>query len=140
MKLVTFRVADDTRLGLLDDGQVVDLKAAAGSAGVSLAHFSDVITFLTAGEVARQGAARVVEFIRGRRDIPHVRPLGDVRLLAPIPRPGKILCLAGNYAAHIREGGRTPPERENTTPHPFIKPVTTVIGTEEPIRLPGPFC
>ena len=29
----------------------------------------------------------------------------DVKLEAPIARPGKIICLAGNYRAHIVESG-----------------------------------
>jgi len=37
-------------------------------------------------------------------------PLGDVILLAPIPRPGKFLGIGLNYADHINETGREKPE------------------------------
>ena len=61
----------------------------------------------------------------------------DVRLNAPIPQPRKVLCLAGNYAEHIREGGEEAPEKLTSTPRVFMKPPsTTVIGPEDAIVLP----
>ena len=35
-----------------------------------------------------------------------VHPLDSVKLLAPLPRPGKLLALAGNYAEHIKEASQ----------------------------------
>ena len=32
--------------------------------------------------------------------------LADVTLLAPVPRPGKIICVGLNYRAHAAEGGK----------------------------------
>ena len=32
-------------------------------------------------------------------------PLDSVKLLAPIPKPGKVIALAGNYSEHIKEAG-----------------------------------
>ncbi len=51
-----------------------------------------------------------------------------VDLLAPIPRPPKLLLLAGNYAKHIEEGGGTAVERAATFPYVFMKPPTTTIN------------
>ncbi len=36
--------------------------------------------------------------------------LDAVKLLPPIPRPGKIICIGLNYAAHAAEQGKDPPE------------------------------
>ena len=48
-------------------------------------------------------------------------------LLPPIPHPGKLLCLAGNYAAHLEEGGHERPhETDIITPQVFLKPDTTL--------------
>lgn len=51
---------------------------------------------------------------RGGKDEPdHAQPsipLAGLHLLAPIPRPGKIMALALNYADHVSEGGRTRPD------------------------------
>jgi 2-keto-4-pentenoate hydratase/2-oxohepta-3-ene-1,7-dioic acid hydratase in catechol pathway len=46
----------------------------------------------------------------------------DVRLLAPIPNPPKIICLAFNYYDHARDAGLTPSDE----PVIFMKPRTTL--------------
>jgi 2-keto-4-pentenoate hydratase/2-oxohepta-3-ene-1,7-dioic acid hydratase in catechol pathway len=59
-------------------------------------------------------------------------PLADARLLAPI-MPPKIVCIGKNYAAHAREmGGEAPPD-----PVIFMKPNTSVVGPNFPIKLPS---
>jgi 2-keto-4-pentenoate hydratase/2-oxohepta-3-ene-1,7-dioic acid hydratase in catechol pathway len=47
-------------------------------------------------------------------------------------RPGKIVCVGRNYAAHARELGNQVPER----PLLFLKPPSAVIGTGEAIVVP----
>lgn len=63
-------------------------------------------------------------------------PLSEVQLAAPVPRPDKILALAGNYRAHIQEGGGQVVDRDNSTPRVFIKPVSTVNHHRGTIRIP----
>ncbi len=58
--------------------------------------------------------------------------LGEVRLLAPIQRPPKIICLGLNYADHAEETGRPRP----VAPILFSKPPTAVIGPGDAIVLP----
>lgn len=63
-------------------------------------------------------------------------PLDAIQLVAPIPRPGKILALAGNYSEHIKEAslhrgfqlGLSESPRRTTTPRPFMMPSTCVVG------------
>ena len=38
------------------------------------------------------------------------------------------MCLAGNYAEHILEGGGVFPGKDKMTPHFFMKPTTAAIG------------
>lgn len=47
-------------------------------------------------------------------------------------RPGKIVCVGRNYAAHARELGNEVP----AVPMLFFKPTTALIGSGDPIRLP----
>jgi 2-keto-4-pentenoate hydratase/2-oxohepta-3-ene-1,7-dioic acid hydratase in catechol pathway len=47
-------------------------------------------------------------------------------------RPGKIVCVGRNYAAHAKELGNVVPEK----PLLFLKPPSAVIGDGEPIILP----
>lgn len=58
-------------------------------------------------------------------------PLADVRLLAPI-LPSKVVCIGKNYAEHAREMGGEPP----ADPVMFLKPSTSVIGPNSPVKLP----
>ena len=59
-------------------------------------------------------------------------PLAKARLLAPIPKPGKITCVGLNYAHHAREQGHEPPK----SPIFFLKSGNTVCGPGDPIHLP----
>lgn len=57
---------------------------------------------------------------------------GRVRLLAPVPRPGKIVCLGLNYADHARESGSPIPSE----PAVFAKASSAVVGPGEAIQIP----
>jgi 2-keto-4-pentenoate hydratase/2-oxohepta-3-ene-1,7-dioic acid hydratase in catechol pathway len=141
MQLVTFVIDEpDGRLGLLDGGRVLDLGAAAAAHGGDAATVATMSRFLAAGRRGHDAAAAARDFAAQRADPAWWLDLARVRLLPPVPEPPKILCLAGNYAAHIREGGGEAPAKTNTTPQVFIKPITTLIAHGEPIRLPGPIC
>lgn len=59
-------------------------------------------------------------------------PIGSVRLLPPVPKPEKVICVGLNYADHAREGGREPPSE----PVLFSKFPTAVRGNGDPIVLP----
>jgi 2-keto-4-pentenoate hydratase/2-oxohepta-3-ene-1,7-dioic acid hydratase in catechol pathway len=55
-----------------------------------------------------------------------------VKLLPPVPNPGKILCIGLNYRDHAIEGGKAIP----TEPVLFGKFPNTLIAAGEPIILP----
>jgi 2-keto-4-pentenoate hydratase/2-oxohepta-3-ene-1,7-dioic acid hydratase in catechol pathway len=61
--------------------------------------------------------------------------LESARVCAPVRRPGKIICLASNYQAHMDEAGIT---RAGHDPWFFMKPGSAVIGPGEQIVMPGP--
>lgn len=64
--------------------------------------------------------------------------LQDVTLCAPVERPGKIVCLAGNYRAHIAESGYVEPEHQaRFTQQLFLKPSTSLVGNGGVIKLGG---
>jgi 2-keto-4-pentenoate hydratase/2-oxohepta-3-ene-1,7-dioic acid hydratase in catechol pathway len=57
--------------------------------------------------------------------------VADIRLLSPI-LPSKVVCVGRNYAEHAAEHGSEVPKE----PLLFLKPSTSVIGPNDPIRLP----
>ena len=63
--------------------------------------------------------------------------LGDVTLLAPVPRPAKILAAAVNYPSHVPSGASVlkedgPPKE----PQLFLKPSSSIAGPNDTIVLP----
>lgn len=58
--------------------------------------------------------------------------IGDVKIEAPVPRPGKIICIGLNYRNHAIESGMEIPR----SPIVFSKFVTSVAASEDPILLP----
>ena len=60
-------------------------------------------------------------------------PIGQPeRFAVPVPRPGKILCLAKNYVAHAREFGAEAPKE----PIFFSKLPDTLVAHEAPVVIP----
>ena len=72
---------------------------------------------------------RVMKDLAERRIILRRKAL---RLAAPVPRPGKILCLGLNYRDHAEEARQAIPE----VPVIFTKAPDCVIGHRDPILLP----
>src|ERR1043165_8566764 len=59
-------------------------------------------------------------------------PLANVRLLAPVPRPQKILAIGLNYDDHVAETGREKPQTQTW----FSKMTSAVNGPYDLIQLP----
>ncbi|MFC7344159.1 fumarylacetoacetate hydrolase family protein [Saccharopolyspora griseoalba] len=51
-------------------------------------------------------------------------PIGEVDLLAPLPRPINVICVGRNYREHAAEEGKDAPE----APALFLKTTTSVVG------------
>lgn len=118
MKLARFDNGDGPRLGLVDGESIVDLT----SGGLSFL----TMTALIAGGEDGLKEARVVGRVARR-----VR-LDQVRLLAPIERPGKYLAIGMNYAKHLEEADRLGVAR---TKHQtwFNKQTTCIAGPYDDI-------
>lgn len=57
---------------------------------------------------------------------------GEIQFLPPIPRPGKLVCMARNYLLHAEETGSSLPGE----PIYFSKAPTSLIGHQQPIIIP----
>ncbi|WP_067195410.1 fumarylacetoacetate hydrolase family protein [Microbacterium sp. XT11] len=56
----------------------------------------------------------------------------SLRVGSPIARPGAVICIGQNYAAHARESGAEPP----TVPIMFLKTPNTVVGPNDTVTIP----
>ncbi|MGE0724653.1 MAG: fumarylacetoacetate hydrolase family protein [Alphaproteobacteria bacterium] len=120
MKLVTYLGAESPRIGLLHGGAVVDAEEAAGRPLPR-----DMTALLAAGIGPLRAALD--------RPLPSGIPVRSARLLAPVPRPGKIIGVGRNYGAHAAEAGLAAQEK----PRLFAKVVSSVIGPGAPIPKPA---
>jgi 2-keto-4-pentenoate hydratase/2-oxohepta-3-ene-1,7-dioic acid hydratase in catechol pathway len=116
---------------VLTDAGIVDIPSAWGGSDAPA----------TIKEVLEKGAvclAQLAELAASPKD---VIAFDSVELCAPIPRPGKVLGLAGNYAEHIKEAGMklglSDSPRVTTVPRPFLMPGTAVIGPGDQIPWPA---
>jgi 2-keto-4-pentenoate hydratase/2-oxohepta-3-ene-1,7-dioic acid hydratase in catechol pathway len=119
MRIAAFKYRDGaegaTRLGLVEDDSVIDLTAGASFPSDMVSLIRDFQDLRPRLEELRGAGARV--------------SLDRVRLCAPVERPGKLVCLAGNYRAHITESGYVAPEQADViTQQLFLKPSTCIVG------------
>lgn len=118
MRFVTFEDEGNAKLGCLLGDDVADLSAVSGAPASVL----DVILAGAGGIAAAEKAAAAAPR----------RARGGLKLLPVIPRPGKIICLGLNYAAHAAEGGREKPDYPNF----FMRSATSLLGHGRPILRP----
>ncbi|MFT4282716.1 fumarylacetoacetate hydrolase family protein [Microbacterium sp.] len=67
-----------------------------------------------------------------RDQLPPVPDADELRVGAPIARPGAVICIGMNYAAHAAESGSAPPE----LPVMFLKAPNTVVGPADEVVIP----
>lgn len=120
MRLVTFEIDGQARPGLLSaDDLVLDLSTEG---------FSSLLEFIESGPEALAKAETLA-----RRAPPNSSyPLQDVKLLAPIPKPRKLICVGLNYRDHAEETGTPLPK----VPTIFNKFATAVVGPDADVILP----
>ncbi|MEC1773126.1 fumarylacetoacetate hydrolase family protein [Schinkia azotoformans] len=143
MKLITFTVAGSTRIGAVTNENVVDLNAAYEALQDSQGKIrakqiaeayvpNDMTGFLQGGKESMQYANEAIHFALENKEYKGrtlVFAKKDVKVGAPVPEPGKMICVGHNYREHILEMGRQIPE----FPVVFAKFSNTVIGPEDDI-------
>jgi acylpyruvate hydrolase len=137
MRLVTAKLADGHEYaGIVVDREILIAKKSAGL----MPGLSDVPgtvkDIIAAGDAAMNPLKRAVEKLPSlKNDLKSVGALLDastVKLVAPIPHPTLILSCGMNYHEHLKEMNTPIPK----TPTAFTKNAASVIGPDEPIKLP----
>ena len=159
MKLVSYVLSEETRLGALSHSGdlIIDLSRAhrelmGASRGLIKARHilrplpTQMIEFLERGDEALQTAKEAIEHVEGQmaggapKDTKEtylrrgtLLPLATTKLLAPVPRPPKLIAAWVNYEEHGKEATVEAPK---AAPLFFTKWPTAVIGPNQPIVLP----
>ena len=143
MRLVSYQVAGQVRLGVLAGEKIIDLQHASrvySQAGIRTSVLDlpfSMLDLLALGPKALQTIAEIIDFILERlpgnledwqRQGLCLNP-GQAVVLAPVPRPGKIICVGGNYPS-------TPSQVRPDFPILFLKPSSSVTGCGWPVRIP----
>ena len=129
MRLVTYAARDGaSHLGALRDHGVVDLSAAARELGLAREIFSSMSSWLESGPNRLIDPARLTSTAATS-----ALPLSEVRLLPPVPRPGKIVAIGLKYRDHSTESGAAAPPK---SPIIFSKFTTSIAGPGDAIVIP----
>lgn len=99
---------------VMHDDRAFDIRSIAADVGAELfGKLDEVSGALAAGSLPEVDAA-------------------GLRVGAPIERPGAVVCIGMNYAAHAAESGSEPPKQ----PVIFFKHPNTVVGPNDDVPLP----
>ena len=140
MRLCRYEQNGTTQVGVYRDATILPLHATAKSQGISLPDTACLLEFLPGGASfdAVENLQARIESLSTQETDKLALDANAVKLLVPIPNPSKLMLLAGNYSAHIEEGGGRAEERERTFPYVFMKPPsTTLTNPGDPVRIPA---
>jgi acylpyruvate hydrolase len=147
LKLATFALNGEPRLGAIVWDSLVDLSAAC-EAGMRTGAIpanggtlpSTMMEFLAAGEAADRLAGEALTYAGGAETLHALHRVGlavevsRATYLPPIARPSKIICVGRNYKEHAQEMGGDPLPQYPTL---FAKFSNTLVGHRAPIVLPA---
>jgi acylpyruvate hydrolase len=137
MRLVTYSHTNKSRLGVLLDKKVVDVKSAyekychaTNQPATWINSYGSMLDLLKAGKDALKVLAETIQFAQKNmgkeKDV--FLELKDVALLAPLSNPGKVICIGGNFPA---AGKLIAPDY----PIIFLKPASTITDPGMPVLI-----
>ncbi|MBI9049176.1 MAG: fumarylacetoacetate hydrolase family protein [Anaerolineaceae bacterium] len=122
MRLISFRFGQEQHIGIRMDAGILDLNIASNDLPM------DMISFLNLGKQGILQAQKMLSSFKNE----WILAEDEVELLAPVPNPGKILCIGHNYSGHIGIGKTELPEYPNL----FCKTGNTIIADQQAIIIP----
>lgn len=114
------------------DGKLYDLPRLLALSGAGIAAPESILDAAAGGTAFTAAVGNAVASLAMSGDAEEAVVPSASRLLAPLPRPTRILAIGRNYAEHAKEQGAAVTEE----PIVFLKASQSVIAPEEPIRIP----
>lgn len=125
-RICRYRVNDVPKLGFYFDSYVVDVNELFKQLGSEMRIESIEDLFLDHSSLREQ-----MTVLYGKAEQTGTR-IANFQLLPPVERPGKFICLAGNYMEHLRERDGEAAVRPKDI-HAFVKVNTSVIGPNDDV-------
>lgn len=123
MRLISFLKDGQSRIGVRKGDDIIDLSVAKPDLP------TDLMALISLGSDALAVAGSAGDGAPAEAVVSEE----DITYLPLIPRPGKVICIGRNYAAHAREGGAEPP----VYPEIFYRGATSLVGHNTPIVQPA---
>lgn len=105
---------------------------APDAEGIERTYALDPLTSEIDGAFLASGGIEATRSALSAGTLPELSDADRLRIGAPIARPGSIICIGMNYAAHAAESGAEPPR----IPVVFLKPANTIAGPYDPAPIP----
>ncbi len=138
MQFIDFTLApstntsEDSHLGVIDEGRLTDLTEAARRGALPIDPSWSLLDVLRS-EPGLEGLVAEVLALGTRTRDPFTRDDADVRVLAPVRQPEKVIGIGLNYHDHAEETGMAKPSE----PFLFAMYPNAVIGPGETIVIPS---
>ncbi len=124
MKIATFSMQSEQHIGLVQDDQIISLTALCPEEFPAC-----MKKFIERSSELRTRAERL---IKQRINEDAIFKTSEVKILPPIVKPDKIICVGLNYFDHCKETGMEPPE----SPVIFSKYSNAIAGHNDAIEIP----
>lgn len=126
MRIGSYLADDRPTWGLIEEERVIDAPPLLAAAGFPPA--ADLRTFLANGGTA----AHLAQAARPGESDRAARSLAEVRLLAPMPNPSKIVCIGLNFEDYRQMLGL----EYLAVPQLFLKAPSAVVGPDDVVEIP----
>ncbi|ARM75537.1 fumarylacetoacetate hydrolase family protein [Acidianus manzaensis] len=132
MKLLLFSAQNGRRVGLYQDGKIIDLvKAYEYTYDASAPNwFYDLKEFIEGGEGSLFLVKKLLSDLKYNDEF--MLDPNQILYYPPIPNPEKIFLMAVNYKTHGNETSTNPPKE----PYLFTKFNNTLVGHNQPVLIP----
>lgn len=131
MKLMTFKSGGSTKLGIAQNGKVIDVAAAAAALGMSAP--ASMEAAIAGGASTRAQLDAIAAKAAGAGSAPWLLDESGISYGPAVPNPGKIICIGLNYRKHAEESGAAIP----TSPVIFSKFNNTIAAPDESVPIPA---
>jgi 2-keto-4-pentenoate hydratase/2-oxohepta-3-ene-1,7-dioic acid hydratase in catechol pathway len=137
MKLLSFEDHAKPALGTFADKTLINLTELVEKYETSILKresvpCTEIIEFVSRGYSEAQKAEEIMDFLQEHDLRDRLAMTSSYRIVAPIPRPPKIVALGRNYSLHAKESKAPVPEE----PIIFGKSNSSVIGPNATIFIP----